>query len=140
MRPLICAGCSYTYQVSETTRYRKKIWCGSDVCKDVIDIKVKHKNYKRRQKKILNGTFRSGVEQSVRFDILQRDDFTCNICKSYDYNSEINVSRMQVHHILPVSEGGEDSEDNLVTLCSSCHNSVHSDGWESYVKVLQENY
>lgn len=35
-------------------------------------------------------------------------------------------SRMHVHHIVPRSEGGDDSEDNGIPLCLDCHAEVHS--------------
>lgn len=32
---------------------------------------------------------------------------------------------LQIHHILPVSQGGTATERNLVTLCSECHDAAH---------------
>lgn len=32
----------------------------------------------------------------------------------------------EVHHILPVEEGGGDEDENLMSLCRSCHNKVHA--------------
>ena len=31
----------------------------------------------------------------------------------------------EIHHILPVSKGGTHSEDNLMSLCRSCHEKIH---------------
>lgn len=31
----------------------------------------------------------------------------------------------EVHHILPVSQGGRSTQDNLMSLCRSCHNLIH---------------
>ncbi len=31
----------------------------------------------------------------------------------------------EVHHILPVSQGGKSTPDNLMSLCRSCHNIIH---------------
>ena len=31
-----------------------------------------------------------------------------------------------VHHIVPVSEGGDSSDDNLILLCTECHSDVHT--------------
>ena len=41
----------------------------------------------------------------------------CEKCK-------INKST-QVHHIIEVVNGGDDSQDNLVALCDECHKSIH---------------
>lgn len=35
-------------------------------------------------------------------------------------------SRMEIHHIIPRSEGGDDSEENGIPLCFDCHAEVHS--------------
>lgn len=31
----------------------------------------------------------------------------------------------EVHHIVPVSQGGDHRESNLMSLCQSCHTKVH---------------
>lgn len=31
----------------------------------------------------------------------------------------------EVHHLLPVSQGGKSTSDNLMALCHSCHNKIH---------------
>ena len=42
----------------------------------------------------------------------------CEICKW-------NETSCDVHHILPVCEGGKDEIQNLLTLCPNCHRKVH---------------
>jgi len=36
--------------------------------------------------------------------------------------------KLHVHHILPASQGGSNDISNLVTLCASCHKTVHHHG------------
>ncbi len=31
----------------------------------------------------------------------------------------------EVHHIIPLSRGGDDRETNLMSLCRSCHQRIH---------------
>jgi 5-methylcytosine-specific restriction enzyme A len=31
----------------------------------------------------------------------------------------------EVHHIVPLSRGGTHAEENLMSLCRSCHNKIH---------------
>lgn len=132
-RQVICAGCSNKYYAYETKFHRKKRWCGDDSCQTIIDAKVKHSNYKKQQKKILNGRFRHGVEPGLREYIKMRDNMTCRMCKMI---LESNV--LQVHHIVPVSDGGTDDKTNLVLLCYHCHTKVHQDSWENYVDDLKK--
>ena len=43
----------------------------------------------------------------------------CKICKK-------ESSSLEKHHILPKSLGGTDCEDNLISVCSSCHEKIHN--------------
>lgn len=43
---------------------------------------------------------------------------TCNLCwKSRE---------VQIHHIDPVEEGGDNSEENLIVVCLNCHSEAHT--------------
>ena len=45
------------------------------------------------------------------------------------------VETEQVHHIKPLSEGGDHSRENLIALCSSCHARIHAergDRWHTH--------
>ena len=33
---------------------------------------------------------------------------------------------LNVHHIRPIAAGGDNTPDNLVTLCGKCHKEAHS--------------
>ena len=33
----------------------------------------------------------------------------------------------EVHHILPISKGGDHRDSNLMSLCQSCHTKIHHD-------------
>lgn len=132
-RQVICAGCNCMYYISQTKFHRNKRWCGNDDCKDVIDIKVRHHNFKKAQKKIEKGTFRHGVGSELRECIKLRDDFTCRLCVN-----KLETNELQVHHIVPVSDGGNDELINLVLLCHNCHTSLHKDDWKNYTNKLFE--
>ena len=47
----------------------------------------------------------------------ERDNFQCADCG--------RNFRLEVHHKLPIAEGGTDDLDNLVTLCRDCHIALH---------------
>ena len=40
-----------------------------------------------------------------------------------------------VHHIIPVKDGGTNDEDNLICLCRSCHQKAHKS--KSYDKIIK---
>lgn len=53
--------------------------------------------------------------------VLTRDTYTCQYCKEKSKDH-----RLEVHHVLYRSEGGSDKQENLITLCKTCHDKVHS--------------
>jgi 5-methylcytosine-specific restriction endonuclease McrA len=50
--------------------------------------------------------------------VLRRDGWRCQFCGS--------MTNLEVHHQQFRSQSGADSEDNLITLCSNCHFSIHA--------------
>lgn len=57
------------------------------------------------------------VSPGARTRIVRRDGEACLRCGDRD--------SLEVHHIIPVSDGGEKEDDNLATLCESCHKKAH---------------
>jgi 5-methylcytosine-specific restriction endonuclease McrA len=50
-------------------------------------------------------------------EILKRDGWRCQICG--------RMEDLQVHHIQKRSKLGDDAEENLITLCATCHQECH---------------
>ncbi len=48
-----------------------------------------------------------------RWKIFKRDDFKCQNCDRQE--------DLELDHIIPLSQGGEDSESNMQTLCKTCN-------------------
>ena len=65
------------------------------------------------------------LSKSVRFNVLKRDNHTCQSCGARALDGAI----LEVDHIVPRSKGGSNDESNLQTLCSHC-NSGKSDKTE----------
>jgi len=56
--------------------------------------------------------------QSLRQQVLRRDGWRCQSCGA--------MSNLEVHHKKFRSHLGNDSEENLITLCMACHARMHS--------------
>lgn len=56
--------------------------------------------------------------EALRQRVLQRDSWRCQFCGSR--------TNLQIHHQQFRSHSGEDQEENLITLCASCHSQVHA--------------
>lgn len=59
---------------------------------------------------------RKPLSRSKRFDILMRDLRTCQYCGQRCPNVVLHVD-----HIIPVSKGGTNDDENLITACSACN-------------------
>lgn len=60
---------------------------------------------------------RSMMTDSLRYDILKRDNFRCQICGA----TQEDGVKLHVDHIKPVSKGGKTVKENLRTLCDRCN-------------------
>jgi len=61
--------------------------------------------------------------KSKRLKILKRDEYMCRECKRYGKTTEATT----VHHIYPLEQRPELglNSNNLISLCSKCHNKMH---------------
>jgi hypothetical protein len=64
---------------------------------------------------------RQPIKKSVRFEVFKRDLFTCQYC-----GQKAPEVVLEVDHITPVSQGGDNAILNLITACKAC-NSGKSD-------------
>ena len=56
--------------------------------------------------------------EMLRQQVLRRDGWRCQLCGAR--------ANLEVHHQHFRSHSGHDSEENLITLCVSCHAETHS--------------
>jgi 5-methylcytosine-specific restriction endonuclease McrA len=55
--------------------------------------------------------------ERLRQEILRRDGWRCQRCSA--------MSNLEVHHKQFRSHAGDDSEQNLITMCTACHRHAH---------------
>ena len=55
--------------------------------------------------------------ETLRQQILRRDGWRCQSCGT--------MANLEVHHKEFRSQSGDDSEENLITLCTACHHEIH---------------
>ncbi len=53
----------------------------------------------------------------LRQQVLRRDAWRCQSCGA--------MSNLEIHHKQFRSHSGDNSEQNLITLCTTCHASAH---------------
>lgn len=66
------------------------------------------------------------IPDSVRREILRRDDYRCRECSwHHKLWNPADPRHLELHHVTHHAKGGENVAGNLKTLCNICHDEVH---------------
>ncbi len=66
------------------------------------------------------------IPDDVRREVLRRDGYKCQKCDwSHDEWNPSDPRHLELHHIKHHSKGGENTKENLKTLCTVCHDQLH---------------
>lgn len=66
---------------------------------------------------------RHPVDPQIRQSTFDRDDFRCRCCGT---GGAAFLVTLRYHHAIPVHCGGPDTVENGLTLCDSCHQTLHT--------------
>jgi uncharacterized protein YozE (UPF0346 family) len=91
----------------------KKYLINADACSGAIDaLEEAFQEFKNKKQA------RYPISNSLRVEILQRDNLRCVYC---GHSPKSNGTTLEIDHIHPVSKGGSNKPDNLQTLCFECN-------------------
>lgn len=76
---------------------------------------------------------RKPLSKKLRFDVFKRDGFTCQYCGAHPPKVVLECD-----HIQPVSDGGLDEVDNLITSCFNCNRGKAATPLEVAPKSLKD--
>ena len=142
--------CNYEYK---RKHYKKKTIQKKKICKNCKKEFLTHVNNqifccigcnREYYKKLYESKSLSIINQNnrfysnflrLRFEILKRDNFTCQYCGR---NVKDDKIKLNVDHIIPKAKGGEDTYENLITSCQEC-NLGKDDVLLSFRKEIKEN-
>jgi hypothetical protein len=66
------------------------------------------------------------IPDLVRGAVLRKDKYRCTKCDwSHDIWNTSDPRHLELHHKKEHAEGGGNTEDNLITLCTLCHDDIH---------------
>lgn len=85
-----------------------------DLARDLAD---------RFEQRISERPLKGGGWLKLRYDILQRDGFTCRYCGRSPLQHE--AVKLHIDHLIPISQGGTNDPTNLVTACAECNLGKH---------------
>ena len=88
--------------------FSELVSCYERVCPSFVD---------REMYEELVAVERGKVDDSLRYNIMNRDNFTCVLCG----RTQKDGVKLQIDHIIPISKGGKSTPNNLRTLCEQCN-------------------
>lgn len=66
------------------------------------------------------------IPDAVRRKVLRRDDYTCVKCEwKHELWNRSDPRHLELHHKEHHVKGGKNTEDNLITVCTVCHDDEH---------------
>lgn len=66
------------------------------------------------------------IPDPIKRSVLRRDGYKCRMCSwSHDDWNRSDPRHLELHHETPHVEGGDNTEENLITLCTVCHDDIH---------------
>ncbi len=83
-------------------------------------IKSKLQPHKKSLVKLQNKRITGRPLQRRREQVYLDSNGLCAMCERV-----VLFSDYELHHTIPLSQGGEDIIENTVVLCSQCHHDVH---------------
>jgi len=84
--------------------------------------------------------WKGGVSwDSVREGALERDSYECRFCgTTNDEHLEEHDRGLEAHHVIPQRHGGEDTLENLITVCQSCHRTLENTHAKAIAQMTSE--
>jgi len=74
------------------------------------------------------------LTKKIRFEVFKRDNFTCQYC-----GKTPPAITLEVDHIMPISKGGNDDINNLITSCFGCNRGKGSIELKRITPALENN-
>jgi hypothetical protein len=66
------------------------------------------------------------IPDTVRGDVLKRDNYKCTKCDwSHNDWNRSDPRHLELHHVKAHVKGGDNTKENLITLCTVCHDDLH---------------
>lgn len=97
----------------------------------------KPKGFSNPEKKFINQTtyYR---DPKVKAWVLKKSEGKCECCGSTaPFKTPDGIPFLEVHHVIPLADGGADTTENCIAVCPNCHRAFHhSDNRHDLVKAI----
>ena len=130
----------YIYNLSRATNYELEDNIYSQIDIDTLENKARNINPRPLQvQQIVNTYPRNNILKNY---VKRRSSYSCEMpnCNYQGFYKDNREQYIEVHHIIPLSEGGEDSIWNTVALCPNCHRALHYANNREYLREILLDY
>ena len=80
----------------------------------------------------MDNSFYSSQEwRRLRRKCFRRDGYICQRC-----DNKFKAEELNAHHLMPRAVGGADEIQNLISLCSPCHDFVEVEGLKDKASII----
>lgn len=67
------------------------------------------------------------IADNIRREVLRRDEYQCQRCQwSHEIWNPSDTRHLEIHHMIAHVEGGTNTDSNLITRCTVCHDLWHA--------------
>ena len=94
---------------------------------DINLLKTKANNINPHPNQVVQTITTYPRNNTLKNYVKQRSNYLCEMpnCNYRSFSKKNGELYIEVHHVIPLSEGGEDSISNTVALCPNCHRALH---------------
>jgi hypothetical protein len=81
---------------------------------------------RKKWAKVSNKTGDKIRDKNVVIKVRKRSQGVCELCnRNAPFKDQLGNPYLEVHHVVWISRGGEDTVENAVALCPNCHRKMH---------------
>jgi len=130
----------FIYNLSKTTEYEFEENIHTQI--DIDTLKDKARNINPRPQQVSQTIYTYPRNNTLKNYVKRRSNYSCEMpgCHYHGFYKDNEELYIEVHHIIPLSEGGEDSINNTVALCPNCHRALHYANNRQELREILLNY
>jgi 5-methylcytosine-specific restriction endonuclease McrA len=130
----------FIYNLSKSTNYEIEENIHSQI--DMNTLQNRARNINPRPQQVQQTIYTYPRNNTLKNYVKRRSNYSCEMpnCNYQGFNKENGETYIEVHHVIPLSESGEDSIYNTVALCPNCHRALHYANNREELREILLNY
>ncbi len=130
----------FIYNLSIITDYEIEEHIYTQIDFDTLEEKAR--NTDPRPQQVQQTIYTYSRNNTLKNYVKRRSDYSCEMpsCNYQGFQKENGERYIEIHHVIPLSERGEDSINNTVALCPNCHRALHYASNRQELREILLNY